>query len=654
MVVLLVGTWGVSIATARLYLQQQLLAQGADAAVSLALSMSQYGGEPAMTETLINALFDGGHFQIVRYTDVQGRVVVERDRSAFKGIDDTSPAWFSRWVTLEATPGEALVSKGWQQAGKVTIVADPHFAYQALWEGTLQLGALLALAGLLWGLGITLLMRRLRRPLQDLAQHADAIGNGQFASMTVPQVSELRSVAHALNRMAGRVQTMFAEQSARISQLHAETTRDPVCGLPNREFFMGALRSALHEDGDSPEGGLLLMRVADLATVNRHMGRDRTDQWLTTVAETLAAVLTVEGDSVLARMNGADFAYLLPGANIASMRALAHKARMAVVSLQEWPPEAGMRAGCDVAFGIWRQGEDASRVMARQDTALMLAENAVDGVAEADTPGSNAPQTGETAWGVLLEQSLAQHRFQLIFYPVCRMNGALLHREAMLRMLPAPGETQKEGTLLSAGQFMPAALRLGRMADCDLVAVALALEQLNHAPGPIAVNISPRSLVDTAFLSRLEQALAACHSLCHWLSFELSERGLEEHIDGLTALSQVLARHGCRLGIEHFGRQMAILPRLQALQVHYLKVDGAFVADIHTNTGHQRLIRAMVDVARGLEIEVYAEQVGNHAQWEALEKLGILGVTGPAATQQIIGWETKGGTPPPSWAGGCQ
>lgn len=295
-----------------------------------------------------------------------------------------------------------------------------------------------------------------------------------------------------------------------------------------------------------------------------------------------------------------------------------------------------MSAECDMAFGIWQQGEDAGSVMARHDTALMRAENAVDGLAEAATPGSKAHETGETAWGALLEESLAKRRFQLIFFPACRMDGALLHREAMLRMLPAQDDTPQAGTLLSAGQFMPAALRLGLIADCDLVAVDLALAQLKQAPSPIAVNISPRSLVDATFLSRLEQALQTHHLLCHWLSFELSERGLEEHVDGLTALSQLLARHGCKLGIEHFGRQMAILPRLQGLQVHYLKVDGAFVADIHTNSGHQRLIRAMVEVARGLEIEVYAEQVGSHAQWEALKNLGILGVTGPAATQRMI------------------
>ena len=128
MVVLLLGTWGVSIATAWLYLQQQLLAQGADAAVSLALSMSQCGDEPAMAETLINALFDGGHFQSVRYTDIKGRVVIARDRSEAKGSGEGTPAWFARWITLEPRPGEALVSNGWQQAGKVTVVANPQFA----------------------------------------------------------------------------------------------------------------------------------------------------------------------------------------------------------------------------------------------------------------------------------------------------------------------------------------------------------------------------------------------------------------------------------------------------------------------------------------------------------------------------------------------
>ncbi|WP_331274224.1 LapD/MoxY N-terminal periplasmic domain-containing protein, partial [Pseudacidovorax intermedius] len=106
MFAVLLGTWAVSIATSRLYLQQQLLAQGADAAVSLAMSISQQGEDPAMAETLVNALFDSGHFQQVRYTDVKGQVVVDRNRGAVQPGADV-PAWFSRLLPLQATPGEA-------------------------------------------------------------------------------------------------------------------------------------------------------------------------------------------------------------------------------------------------------------------------------------------------------------------------------------------------------------------------------------------------------------------------------------------------------------------------------------------------------------------------------------------------------------------
>jgi EAL domain-containing protein (putative c-di-GMP-specific phosphodiesterase class I) len=62
----------------------------------------------------------------------------------------------------------------------------------------------------------------------------------------------------------------------------------------------------------------------------------------------------------------------------------------------------------------------------------------------------------------------------------------------------------------------------------------------------------------------------------------------------------VLARHGAQLGIEHFGRQLAALPRLYALRLAYLKLDGSFVAGLDDNAGHQRLVKAIVDVARGL------------------------------------------------------
>jgi hypothetical protein len=78
MTVVLVGAFTVSLLTARSYFEQQLSAQASDGAVSLALSMSQQSKDVATMELLVTALFDGGHYRQIRFTDPSGRVLVER------------------------------------------------------------------------------------------------------------------------------------------------------------------------------------------------------------------------------------------------------------------------------------------------------------------------------------------------------------------------------------------------------------------------------------------------------------------------------------------------------------------------------------------------------------------------------------------------
>lgn len=119
------------------------------------------------------------------------------------------------------------------------------------------------------------------------------------------------------------------------------------------------------------------------------------------------------------------------------------------------------------------------------------------------------------------------------------------------------------------------------------------------------------------------------------ISVEVSERGLDANLAGLEALAEVLARHGTHLGIEHFGRQLAALPRLYALQLAYLKLDGSFVASLHEDVGLQRLVKAIVDVARGLDVVVYAEQVHTADEWAAAAHLGVSGMTGPEASRRL-------------------
>lgn len=624
MAVVLVGAFAVSLFTARSYFEQQLTAQASDGAVSLALSMSQQSKDVATMELLVTALFDGGHYRQIRFTDPSGRVLVERTQDdAAEGV----PAWLVSLVPMEARPGQALVSDGWRQVGKVSVVAARSYAYRSLWRGALQLGSVMLAIGLFWAMAVSMLLRWVRRPLDEMAEQAEAIGAGQFRVIEEPRVVELQSMARALNRMSERIRALFSEQAGRIARLRDEGSHDDGTGLLNRAAFNGELRRVLSDPDVAPGGCLAVLRIADLVVLNQKLGRARTDEWLSAVADALKDGLEAGDDVALGRLGGAEFGVLVPGMGLADGRAMLERLCSAVTAL-DLEVDAAHRLHLDAAAVAYRRDDTPGELMARVDSALMRAEAEGGIVAEPGGSPLPIPVPGAEGWREMLEGALARHEFTLTSYPVLTADGGLVHREYMLR-LPAAG------AVLTAGQFMPAAVRVGLAAACDLEALRLGIARLGESSEPIAINVAPRSLIEAGFLDGLDILLATAGAGASRIAVEVSERGLDASLAGLEALAEVLARHGAHLGIEHFGRQLAALPRLYALRLAYLKLDGSFVASLHENPGHQRLVKAIVDVAHGLEVAVYAEQVHTAEEWAAARALGVSGMTGPEASRRL-------------------
>ncbi len=109
--VILLGTLALSVNAAREYLSGQLQVQATDAAVSLALSLSQpANNDPVVQELLVSALYDGGHFSLVRLADPEGKVLIERQSTATAASCPPGSAPWRRWTrarprTPSATAG---------------------------------------------------------------------------------------------------------------------------------------------------------------------------------------------------------------------------------------------------------------------------------------------------------------------------------------------------------------------------------------------------------------------------------------------------------------------------------------------------------------------------------------------------------------------
>ncbi|WP_144638871.1 LapD/MoxY N-terminal periplasmic domain-containing protein [Bordetella genomosp. 13] len=631
---ILVGVLALSLSSAREYLSGQLQMQGRDAAVSLALALSQPGSaDPAVQALLVSSLFDGGNFREVSFEDAQGKPIVQRRHD--QAEQPAVPAWFRTLVPLHAPAVSHAVNNGWRQIGSVTLVADDAYAWETLWSSCLRMMGLVLAAGLLWSLFAWWLARWLRGGvMSELSEHVRTLGRGQWnRAPAVPRVAEMSDVADAVNEAREQLRSTAEAQAARAESMRVELDRDVVTGAASRKAFLQDLESALAESVEDaearqryPMGHVLVFRQRDLAGINRHMHRALADQWLRMVYERLHSVVSArrQPGAVLGRLNGSDFALLFPNSTTPVATLLAERLRAELRHLRI-PVGEGALCRWALALTNYLPGAQPGDVLARLDHALMQAESLGD-----DQPQfapEDAPQglaMGETAWKEAIQNGVRLSLYSLSVDPLVDLHGQVVRHEAQLT-LQANGAQEA----IPAHLFIPAAVRLNLSADCDLQAVRLGLDWLAENAGDLTVRLSLPSLKQASFLTQLHKLLSESPPLARRLFVEIDAHGLVEQYATVEDLCRLAARLGTRVGLRRLAQQFSALTRLHGLPLAYVKLGGGFVSGLAKSPGSQALAATVIDLAHQRDIDVCAEDVPDAQTRQALEALGITLMRGP-------------------------
>lgn len=619
MLLALCGGLLASLLSARSYLESQLSIKNTDNATALALSLSQNHPDPVTVDLLVASLFDSGHYELIRIVDANGKTISER--LADSAVPD-APVWFAHLLPIQAAAGQAQISNGWKQFGTVILVSHSRFAYGALWKSAYEMALALALAGVVGGYLGSLVLGRIRRPLQTVVEQADAITQRRFITAEVPEVPELRQLAVAMNTAVGRLKAMFDEEADRLDTVRREANCDALTGLSNRTYFMARLRETVAAE-ESNGGAVFIARLANLASVNQTLGREATDELLRAYGDALAKVAQAHPEGLAARLNGADFALLVPA--MASPLETADQLLQSLTQVASafLPDQPSTWLGC----GHFPPGIDTATILAQVDSALAAVEaGGRNGMRFIDMRhGDDVPRSSDE-WAHVIRRALEQRWVRLVSFPVVSMDGGLVHRECPLRLMFDPsGEWQP------AGRFLPVAERLRLTPQLDLAAVALGLDELEAKPAlpGLAINLSASSLELPGFRADLWQMLKR-RSAANRLWLEVAESGVLSHFSAFRAFCNDLRDVGCKLGVEHFGRQFSEIGRLHDLGLDYLKVDASFVRGLEHSAGNQAFLKGLSTIAHGIGLQVIAEGVTTPAELQALAAVGFDGATGPA------------------------
>ncbi|MDD2920340.1 EAL domain-containing protein [Rhodoferax sp.] len=614
------GSMVVSVLSARHYLEQQLQVKNIDNATALALSLTQLEKDEVMVGLLVAAQFDVGHYRFIRIVSPTGKTLVERVAADLK---PGAPDWFVKLIPVRTTPGQALIQDGWNQYGTLTLASHDSYAYQSLWDGTIELLLWFVIGAAITGMVGTLLMRSITRPLGEVVGQAQAIAERRFLTITEPRTPELKSVAHAMNEMVGRLKAMFNDEAARLETLRQKVNRDAVTGLSSRDYFLSHLREAVQGDQFGSVGTLVLVRLPDLNDLNAQLGRQQTDALLKDVGSELYESGTDHIGQRAGRVKGAEFAVVRPSLASATEAARDVHERLTQNLLPKW------RGQVPDLFHIsavrYHHNQNISELLARADETLAQAASQGANSWHAVEDSAAKPALPAEQWRSLLTEAVAGGQLALSFYPVMSGDGVNpLHQEGMLRL-----QLDATGTLLSAGDFMPMAAQLNLTAPIDLGVVKLAIEHLRSTAGDIAINLSAATVANFSFRHELTQLLKTYPEICKRLLIEVPEYGVFKQFEAFRDLAHQLKQLGCRVGVEYFGQSFAESGKLADLGLDYIKVHPSYIRDIASNEGNQEFLKGLCKVAHAIGITVVAQGVESKADLPLLAALGFDGVTGP-------------------------
>jgi diguanylate cyclase (GGDEF)-like protein len=492
-----------------------------------------------------------------------------------------------------------------------------------LWATTLGLSGIFLLAGVVTGIVGNRLLRRILKPLDQVVQQAEAIGERRFVTnIPEPTTLEFQRVVRAMNELSARVKSILAQEAKRLQHLQRESHMDSITGLYNREPFLSALEAALKSNDDSASGALCILRITHLGRLNQAYGRKSTDTLLREIGNSINRLALQHSGWSTARLNGSDFAILAPREMDAV--AIGQQMQEAMIAVLD---DHGMREGVMIPGGVtvYAQGDTVSELLSRTDGVLIASEREqVSSVTQAykgDIPLRPVHEQVEH-WRGLLTRAIRVRGFSLAQYPVVDPDRQIIHYEAPVRL-------QWEEKTWSAGEFLPWIHRLRLSGELDRQVLELALDEIQRSGAPLAINLSAAAIADRDFLGWMEEPMTQRREAVASLWVEIPESAAFLHLENFKRLATRVKAHGGQVGIEHVGHQLAKLGSLHDVGLDYLKVDASFVQNIQDNPGNQTLLRTLCTVGHTIGVRVIAEGVHEDNEWQTLKALGIDGATGP-------------------------
>ncbi|MDX9796564.1 MAG: bifunctional diguanylate cyclase/phosphodiesterase [Arcobacteraceae bacterium] len=399
--------------------------------------------------------------------------------------------------------------------------------------------------------------------------------------------------------------------------------RDPLTGLFNQRVFNDFMayetkRAKRHDYSFA----LMVIDCDNFKSINDNHGHAFGDLFLQTIAKVLEE--EKRDEDIVARYGGDEFTVILPECNENGAVTVANRIAQKIAQTKLEAP-TGNKIGLTISIGIsvYPQHTTSQKDMFMIADSMMYhakeeGKNSVKLANQEDIEVIlNEKQHKSSLLSTAIENDQIVPFFQPIQMSKNNKNGVVIH-ELLMRI-------QQDDKLISAFEFIEIAEMMGLINKMDLMVIKKAFQKINETnyQGILFINLSPKSLVVSDFIAKINNLVEEYHIDKEKIVFEITERETVKNFSLLEKFVQNLKAEGFKFAIDDFGSGFSSFHYIKKFPIDYLKVDGDFIININNDHKDKAFVHSIVTLAQELNIQTIAEFVESEEIVEILDDMGV-------------------------------
>lgn len=424
--------------------------------------------------------------------------------------------------------------------------------------------------------------------------------------------------------------TDISERLEHEQQITHQAFYDPVTDLPNRRYFherLGQEMSRVHRSQNY--SAVLFLDLDHFKNINDSLGHALGDELLKQFAMRLQKRLRQH--EILARLGGDEFVILLEELDhdLDKSQLIAAQVAKVLQALIQAPFSLGNNPytlTCSIGITLFNRADfNEDEILKQADLALYRSKHRGRNCYSFFEQEMSDHASRHLILLANLRDAIAREEFSLVFQPkVDVKTNELQGAETLLRW-----DNSELGSV-SPAEFIPILESSTLILEVGHWVLEHAFDQLRqwqlaelwNDKTRLAVNISPRQLLDPEFVENVTALLNKHGVVPAVIEFEITENVLVQDVEKVSGILDKLANIGISFSIDDFGTGYSSLSYLKQLPIDVLKIDKSFIDHCTVEGNDQAIVRSILSICTELDLTSVAEGVETVEQQQQLQRMG--------------------------------